>query len=160
MDWLALLLKLLHVGLAITLTAGLIGRWVVLGRASGEERIDRVHELTELASPFEQLVIRSSMIILPVGLATAWAQGYEWLGLTTGWMLASVVVYIAISLLVPTVFIPRGRIFEAALASAREAGSVTPELRSAFADPAVRNARWLEAAGLAVIVTLMVVKPF
>lgn len=33
MDWPALLLKLAHVSLALTLAAGLIGRFVVLSRA-------------------------------------------------------------------------------------------------------------------------------
>ena len=48
-------------------------------------------------------------LALPSGLITAWTQGYPWLGLTTGWMLASVVLIVGISLLVPTVFLPRGR---------------------------------------------------
>jgi hypothetical protein len=99
------------------------------------------------------------MLVLPAGLATAWAQGYEWLGLTTLWMGASVVLYIAASLLVPTVFLPRGRVFEAGLSDARARGVVTSELRAAFADPAVRSARTFEVVGVAVIVALMVLKP-
>ena len=94
MEWIALLLKLAHIGLALTLVAGLIGRFVVLSRAAREDRVDRVAELTDLAGPFERLVVRSSLAILPVGMATAWAQGYEWLGLTTGWMLVTVVIYL------------------------------------------------------------------
>jgi hypothetical protein len=74
-------------------------------------------------------------------------------------MLASLVLFVATMLLVPTVFIPRGRRFEAALATARRAGTVTPELRAAFADGAVRFARTAEVVVLAVIVVLMVVKP-
>ena len=159
MDSVALLLKLAHIGLAMGLVAGIFGRWIVLSRAAAEDRIDRTAELSELAGPFERLVIRSSMFIIPVGLATAWAQGYDWLGLTTFWMLASLVLFVATMLLVPTVFIPRGRRFEAALAAAREAGAVTPELRAAFADGAVRFARTAEIVVLAIIVVLMVVKP-
>ena len=34
MEWIALLLKLAHIGLALTLVAGLIGRFVVLSRAA------------------------------------------------------------------------------------------------------------------------------
>jgi hypothetical protein len=139
--WVALLLKLAHIGLAMGLIAGIFGRWVVLSRAAAEDRIDRAAELSEPAGPFERLLIRSSMLIVPVGLATAWAQGYEWLGLTTFWMLASLVLFVAAMLMVPTIFIPRGRRFEAALAAARQAGAVTPELRAAFDDGAVRFAR-------------------
>ena len=37
---------------------------------------------------------------------------------------------------------------------------VTPELRTALRDPAVRNARIAEVVVVAIIVTLMVTKPF
>jgi hypothetical protein len=159
MDFVALVLKLAHIALAMGLVAGTFGRWIVLSRAAAEDRIDRAAELSELAGPFERLVIRSSMLVVPVGLATAWAQGYDWLGLTTFWMLASLVLFVAAMLMVPTIFIPRGRRFEAALAAARQAGSVTPELRAAFHDGAVRFARTAEVVVLAIIVVLMVVKP-
>jgi hypothetical protein len=34
-----------------------------------------------------QIVIRGGPMILAAGLLTAWAQGYPWLGLTTGMVL-------------------------------------------------------------------------
>jgi hypothetical protein len=74
-------------------------------------------------------------------------------------MLASLVLFVAAMIMVPTIFIPRGRRFEEALASARQAGTVTPELREAFNDGAVRFAPTAEVVVLAVIVVLMVVKP-
>lgn len=58
--------------------------------------------------------------------------------------------------LVPVVFLPRGRVFEAALASAIEAGRLTPELTAAFHDPLVTAARWYELAVLALVLLLMV----
>jgi hypothetical protein len=155
----ALVLKLAHIALAMGPVAGTVGRWIILSRAAGEDRIDRAAELSELAGPFERLLIRSSMLILPVGLATAWAQGYDWLGLTEFWMLASLILFVAAMIMVPTILIPRGRRFEEALASARQAGTVTPELREAFNDGAVRFGRTAEVVVLAVIVALMVVKP-
>jgi uncharacterized membrane protein len=158
-DPLALLLKLSHVVLAMVLVAGLIGRWVLLRRAGMTDDVEEAARLAELAGPFERMVIASSMLVLPAGLLTAWAQGYEWLGLTTFWMSASVVIYLISTLLVPTIFLPRGRVFEAALADARSRGTVTAELRTAFADPAVRAARTFEVVGIAVIVALMVLKP-
>lgn len=75
-------------------------------------------------------------------------------------MLVSTLIYAAASALVPTVFLPRGRAFERALEEARAAGSVTPALRDAFRDPQVRAARGFEMIGIAVIVALMVLKPF
>lgn len=160
MDWPAALLKLSHVALAMILVAGIIGRWLTLRRARQSQDIETTVRFTEAAHPFERMVVASSMLILPAGLLTAYAQGYAWLGLTTGWMLVSTLIYVAATLLVPTVFLPRGRAFEAALTEARSAGSVTPALRAAFDDSQVRMARSFEIAGIAVIVALMVLKPF
>ncbi len=91
---------------------------------------------------------------------TAWAQGYEWLGLTTGWMLLTVLLIIPILVFIPTIFLPRGRVFEAEMAAARAAGEVTPGLRAAWADPAVAMARRYELGAMVIIVALMVLKPF
>lgn len=159
MDWAALLLKLSHLVLAMALVAGLTGRWLMLRRAAASDDVEDSARIAELAGPFERLVIVSSMLVLPAGLATAWAQGYPWLGLTTGWMLLTVLLIIPILVMVPTVFIPRGRVFEAAMADARAKGIVTPGLRRAFADPAVAFARRYEIAAIAIIVALMVLKP-
>jgi uncharacterized membrane protein len=160
MDWLALLLKLGHVLAAFALVAGFVGRWALLSRAAGATEIEQQHLLAEAASPFERAVRVSSAVIIVLGLATAWAQGYAWLGLTTPWMLLSVVLIVPMVVAVPTVFIPRGRVFETAMADARARGTVTPELRSAWDDPAVAFARRYELAATAVIVALMVLKPF
>jgi hypothetical protein len=43
------------------------------------------------------------------------------------------------------IFLPRGRVFEAALADARQRGTVTPDLSAAFRDPWVAYARTFEA---------------
>ena len=56
--------------------------------------------------------------------------------------------------------VTRGRVFERALAEATERGEVTPELGVAFRDPAVAAARIYEVIVVALIVVLMVVKPF
>jgi hypothetical protein len=160
MDWVALLLKLSHIALAMALVAGLTGRWILLRRAAASDDVEESAGIATLAGPFERLVIASSMLVRPAGLATAWAQGYPWLGLTTGWMLLTVILVVPILVLVPTVFLPRGRAFEAAMADARGKGIVTPALRRAWADPAVAFARRYEVVSIAIIVALMVLKPF
>ena len=158
MDW-ALLLKLVHVGVAFAFIGGLIGRWVLLHAAARAAEVETAYLLSQQAAPFERLVIMGGNLVLPAGLLTAWAQGYPWLGLTTGWMFASVVILASIIPLVPLVFLPRGRVFEAAMASARASGRVTPELRAAFADPMVAFAHWYELVAVAIVVALMVLKP-
>ena len=154
------LLKLLHVALAMALVSGIVGRWILLAAAARAETMDRTDALLETSDPFEMTVRISSMLVVVAGLVTAWAQGYAWLGLTTGWMLGALILSFGIAALVPTVFLPRGRQFAVALAGARSAGQITPELRAAFADPTVRAAHVAELAALAVIVALMVLKPF
>jgi hypothetical protein len=154
------LVKLLHVGIAFAFISGLIGRWVLLRLAAQTSDPESAHTLANAAAPFEKLVIRGGPAILLAGLATAWAQGYPWLGLTTGWMVLSVILLLSPLPLVPLVFLPRGRVFEAALADARRQGLMTPELRAAFADPAVAFARRFEIATVAIVVVLMVTKPF
>jgi hypothetical protein len=160
MDWLALILKLGHVVLAFGMVTGLVGRWILLTRGARTNDVERAHLLSEAASPFERIVQVVSPIVVLFGLLTAWAQDYPGLGLTTGWMLLTVLLIIPILLLIPTVFIPRGRVFEAAMAEAREAGTVTPALRAAWADPAVALARRYELGAIVLIVGLMVLKPF
>ena len=160
MDWLALLLKLAHVALAFAMVVGLVGRWILLTRAAATDDVERAHLLAEAASPFERIVQTVSPAVVVVGLVTAWAQGYEWLGLTTGWMLLTVLLIVPILVFIPTIFVPRGRVFEAEMAAARAAGEVTPGLRAAWADPAVAMARRYELAGIVIIIALMVLKPF
>ena len=160
MEALAPLLKLGHILLAFVLVAGLAGRWMLLTRAARTDDVERSHMLAEAASPFERAVQVASPILIVSGLATAWAQGYPWLGLTTGWMLLSVLLIIPILVMIPTIFIPRSRVFEAAMADARAKGAITPRLRSAWADPAVAFARRYELASMPIIVALMVLKPF
>ena len=155
-----LVLKLIHVGLAFVLVAGLAGRWLLLRQASRAADVEMAYGLSEAAAPFERAVIWGSMAVPLAGLLTAWAQGYPWLGLTTGWMLASVVLLLTTIPVIPLVFVPRGRVFAAQMEAARRAGTVTPQLRAAFRDRAVAAARYYEALVVAVIVALMVLKPF
>jgi uncharacterized membrane protein len=158
MDW-SLLATLLHVLTAFVFVAGLLGRWVLLSRAQATEHVERAHLLAESARPFERMVVTGSFLVLPAGLLAAWARGYEWLGLTTGWVLVATILYLSLAPLVPLVFLPRGRRFEAAMAEARKAGELTPQLRAAFADRAVTLARTYELSAVLLIIALMVLKP-
>lgn len=160
MDWIALLLKFGHVAMAIGMVSGLLGRWILLSRAARTDDVERAHLLSEAAAPFERIVQVVSPTVVIVGLLTAWAQDYPWLGLTTGWMLLTVLLIIPILVAIPTIFLPRGRVFEAEMTAARAAGHVTPGLRAAWADPAVAMARRYELGAMVVIVALMVFKPF
>ena len=75
-------------------------------------------------------------------------------------MLLTVPLIIPILVFILTIFLPRGRIFEAAMADARAKGIVTPGPPApAWRDPAVAFARRYEVAAIAIIIALMVLRP-
>ena len=126
-------LKFLHVVIAFWFVAGLIGRSVAIRQASRSAEVGTVSELMRLAGRFESLmVIPGSVAVLIAGLLTAWAQHHPWFAHGSYWLPTALVVYVASMGLVPLVFLPRGRVFDAALEGARNAGRMTPELTAAF----------------------------
>ena len=157
----ATLWKLLHVLTAFGLVAGLIGRTVTMARAEKSRDIGIAKALVETAGRFEKLmVIPGSMAVLVLGLLTVFAQGLRISAPGNGWVLWSLVIFATVIALVPTVFIPRGKRFDAALEAATAAGAVTPELRARFADPVTRAAHVYELAAIVAVIALMVSKPF
>jgi uncharacterized membrane protein len=162
---LALGLKFLHVIIAFWMTAGLLGRGVAQLRAERTTDIRSLQLLVELIGRFDRLmVIPASAAVFVFGLLTAWAQGLPMLGFIQGartnWLLISLVLWIGVFALVPTVFIPRGKVFGAILEEAVRLDRVTERLAAAFRDPVVRLAHIYEIAALVVIIFLMVTKPF
>ena len=152
---------LLHVVAAFWFVAGLLGRNITMARARTASDIRLVNELVTLSGRFERMmVIPGSFAVVLLGLLAAWALGQPLAGSNNWWLLTSLLLFVAIGVLVPVVFLPHGKVFEQALADANAKGEITPDLRTALRDPAVRNARAAELVSIAVIVTLMVTKPF
>lgn len=159
------ILKLLHVFAAFWLITGIIGRYVINKKASESKDMQVVCALMPASGVFEQaMVLPGSFAVLAAGLVTAWAQGWPILGFLQGgssnWVLASLVLFLTIIPLIRFVFVPRGKMFEAAFNDAAAKGQVTPELSAAFRDPLVRAAHIYEFGAIVVIVALMVLKPF
>jgi hypothetical protein len=161
---LADVLRVVHAAVGVLFLAGLIGRWIVMAGAERAADLPAVRTALALSGPFERIVVVSSGLVLLFGVLTAIAQGRPFLGPLQGapvdWLFVSVVLYVSIIPLVPLVFLPRGRAFEAALEEAGARGAVTPELHAAFRDPVVRAAHWYELGASTVIFVLMVAKPF
>lgn len=157
---LATFVVFLHVATAFAFVGGLVGRWIVLGRARRSSDIGEIDILLPVADRFERIVIPASAAILVLGLLAMWAQDRPLFEDGAYWLLASLVLYLSIMPLVPLIFLPRGRVFEAALGDARSRGTVTPELTAAFHDPKVAFARTYEAVVVAIVIALMVLKPF
>jgi hypothetical protein len=158
------LFALAHALVGIAFVAGLIGRWIVLARAERVSTVEDVRTVVRVSEPFERLVIVGSMVVLVLGIATAIVQGRPFLGPLQGapvdWLFVSLLLYLSIIPLVPLVFLPKGRVFEAALEAAGERGPVTPELSAAFRDPVVRAAHVYELGAVTVVLVLMLAKPF
>jgi hypothetical protein len=155
------LVVLLHIAASFWLVAGLLGRGITIARARSAGDIGLMSHLMDLAGRFERLmVIPGSAAVVLLGLLAAWVGDVPFTGEGNWWLLTSLLLFVAIGLLVPTVFLPRGRVFERAFEDAKARGEITAELQGALDDPAVRNARWLELIVVGIVLTLMVTKPF
>jgi uncharacterized membrane protein len=159
------LIVVLHVLAVFALVAGMVGRAICHARAGRAEDLTRLRVAAELGNVFEHTLVRPvSLIVLVTGLGAAWARGWPILGFLQGhpvdWVLAALVIYLTIIPVIVFVFLPRGLLYEHALAEASTTGAVTPALRAALNDPAVRAARIYEMAMIGVLTWLMVAKPF
>jgi hypothetical protein len=155
---------LIHALIGIAFISGLMGRWIVLGLAERATEVPTMKTLTAAAGPFERIVIVAPSFVLLFGIAAAFVEGRSILGPLTGgsvdWLFVSLVLFFSPLPLVPLVFIPKGRLFEAALTDAETKGHVTPELTRAWRDPAVRAAHVYELGAITAVLILMLTKPF
>jgi uncharacterized membrane protein len=160
-----LILRLLHISAAIVFVGGLFARQAVRSLISRTQDVSAIATLTEAAGRVERwMVIPGNVLAIVFGLILALTTRAPILGALErpqpNWLLASIVLLAVLLPLVPIVFLPRGKVFEASLQRAVAAGQVTPELRERMNDPVVRWAHTTEMVGVILIVFLMVVKPF
>jgi uncharacterized membrane protein len=159
------LLRLLHISAAIIFVGGLFARQAVRSLTARASNVADVVALTQAAGRVERwMVIPGNILAIVFGLILAVAIRAPILGSLQGpgpnWLLASIAILAILLPVVPVVFLPRGKLFEAALGDASAKGTITPELKRHMADPVVRWAHRAEMLGVALIVILMVVKPF
>ena len=159
------LFEFLHVVSAIAVITGIAGRNLTMGQVPRSASLTEVRALARLAGVFDIWLVRPfSLLVLVLGLITAWRGDWPIFGFIEGaeqdWLLASLIIYATVIALVPLVFIPRGKLFDDALKSSPDDGAVTPKLVAAVKDPAIFAAHAYEVGAAAVIVFLMVTKPF
>jgi hypothetical protein len=158
------LLKLVHALVGVLLVAGLVGRWITLGYASRMTDVVALRQVLAVSARFERIVIGTSIAVLILGVVTAWAQGRAFLGPIQGapidWLFVSLLLYLSVLPLVPLVFLPKGRVFDAALDEATAKGAMTDRLRVAFHDRVVFAAHAYELGAIVVVLALMIAKPF
>jgi hypothetical protein len=164
-DFLYSVVLFLHVSSAIGMIAGLIGRELTRRQARNSGDIDTLVALMKASGRFENLlVIPGSMAMLAFGVLLAFMGGWPLFGFLQGasanWLLVSVVLTLAMFPLISFVFLPRGKVYEAALADAVPRGQVTGALTAAFDDSAVRIGHIVEGALVGIVLFLMLAKPF
>jgi hypothetical protein len=161
MSW-YLALKLAHVVCVIAFLSGLIGRGLVRLRLPQITSLDVFREALVLVGRFnEWLVIRGGLLTLLTGLLLGWVG--QWPYLTAQrptWIFVALALFLSVQPLVILVFVPRGKAFGKALQIAVEERRITPALRASLADPVVRAATIYESVAMAVVLGLMVLKPF
>ena len=155
---------LAHALLGVLFIAGLIGRWIVLGLAQRATELPSMKTLAAAAGPFERLVIVVPSFVLLFGIVAAFMEGRSVLGPLAGgsvdWLFVSLLLFLSPLPLVPLVFLPRGREYEAAMAAAEAEGRVTSELQAVWRDPVVRAAHVYELASVTAVLILMLTQPF
>ncbi len=162
---LILFVRFLHIASAIWFLGGILARQIVRAYAKRTDDVRRFAALSEAAGRLETImVIPGSMAVLVIGVFLGLLINAPILGFLQGasrnWLLVSDLLILTAFLCVPLIFLPRGKKFAVVLNDALAKGQITPELRAHLDDPVVRTAHWYELISLAVVVFLMVFKPF
>ena len=155
----------LHVLSVLWLVAGIVGRDLSWRHAGQAADLSQLKAIASLASAFELRAVRPpTFIVLVTGLLAVQLRGYGLFAFARGagpaWPFTALLIYLSIIPVIVFVFLPKGRAYHAALAEAESRNEITARLRAAIADPAVRAGRAYEMLMIAVLVFLMVVKPF
>ena len=160
-----LLIKYLHELAAMWFIAGIIGRQLVRHIARQSDDIQQFAHLSQVAGRFESLmVIPGNLLVIILGVILALRGGWPIFGFlqgaNTNWLLLINILLVAGILVVPMVYVPRGKVFDQALQTALKQGKMTSALITLLDDPVVKWAHRGEYAGLLIIMALMVLKPF
>lgn len=136
------LLYVIHVLAAMLLVAGIIGRQMTRREVQRASDLRTFKLFANLAGQFENLLVRpSSLGNVLAGVILAVRQGWPIFGLfegaSTNWLFVSNVLLIAMILDIVIIFIPRGKLYERALADADQIGEIMPALRASLEDPIV-----------------------
>ena len=155
--------KLLHLISVLALVAGLIGRNVTFRMAQRSQDLSALAALLFASLAFERwLVIPGSMLVLLTGGIAAWMGNWHFISSDRQptWLLVASIVYLSLIPVIAVVLAPRRARREAALADAVTANRISSELTASLNDPAVKWARLYEGLVVAIVLVLMVLKPF
>ena len=159
------LIKLLHILAVIVAVGGLFARQLLRRYAHRASDIHVLSEFSNAAGQVERFMVIPGMnAVFVIGAVLALVGGMPIFGFLQGasqnWLLVSNLLLVSTGVLVPTVFLPRGRKYAPILDAALAKGEITPALRVAMGDRVVRLAHWYEETSVIAIAALMVLKPF
>ena len=162
---LLLVLRFLHIASAIWFIGGVIARQIVRAHAKRTDDVQYFAIMSVAAGRIEtMMVIPGNFAVILFGIVYGLMIGAPILGFLQGaWrngLLVSNILLLLGFLNVPLVFIPKGRLFDAALKDALAKEQMTPELRAHINDRTVGIVHFIELAALGFITFLMVFKPF
>ena len=164
MNW-YLLLRFLHILSSIIFIGGIFARQAVRARGKKSTNIRELDTYFAAAGQIEKLmVIPGNMAVIFFGILLAILMKAPIFGFLQGasqnWLLATNLMLVAGGLMVPMIFVPRGKIYDRLLQEALARDEITQELRAHLDDGVVKTAHFLEMFLVVVIVILMVFKPF
>jgi len=159
------IVRFLHIISAIWFIGGIAARQIVRAYARKTNDIHYFAAMTEAAGRIERtMVIPGNFAVLLFGVIFGLMIHAPILGFLQGasrnWLLVSNLLLLAGFFNVPLVFLPRGKLFDAALKEALAQGQITPELSAHMNDKLVRNVHIFELSALGVVVFLMAFRPF
>ena len=144
MNW-YLMIKFLHILAVIMAIGGVIARQLIRQQAKKTNDIQLLATISQAAGIIENaMVIPGMNAVMVLGVILALISRSPILGFLQGasqnWLLVSNMLLLGGLITIPTVFIPRGKKFEPLLQAALAKGQITPELRAAMNDNAVKIA--------------------
>ena len=162
---LLLLVRFLHIISAIWFIGGVLARQIVRLYARRTDDVQHFASMSLAAGRIETtMVIPGNFAVIIFGVIYGLMIGAPILGFLQGagsnWLLVSNILLIIGFFNVPLIFLPRGKLFDAALKDALARREMTSELHDHINDPVVRMAHWFELVAMLVVVFLMVFRPF
>ena len=164
MNWYSVV-KFLHIVAVIVCVGGLFARQLIRQHANKTDDIRLFADFSQAAGKIENaMVIPGMTAMMVLGVILVLISGSPILGFLQGatqsWLLVSNILLVGVLVIIPTVFIPRGKRFEPILQEALVKGQITSELRAAMNDNTVKLAHRYEEVALIIVTALMVLKPF
>lgn len=164
MNW-YLVVKFVHITAVIVSVGGIFARQLIRQHAARMTDIQSFATFSAAAGRIEStMVIPGMAAILVFGILLAFLGHYPILGFLQGgqqnWLLVANILLVSIQVIIPTIFVPRGKKFAPLLQDALAKGEITPALRESMNDRTVRMAHGYEMGAVVLIALLMVLKPF